>query len=491
MTDMAEHEPFATPRRQARAGLWIEGYHEVQKAYKVLGLYLIYVLFKSDAKGISLLFAVAGVLLFFILGFLRYRNVVFYIDAITNEFVFQDGVFAKRKTVLHIDRIQQVNISRNIIQKLLNVYSLTISSAGSKQTEIRIKALSLEDARILKNRLLSSGTSAHAHVGPTEKAYQFRLPNLAIVMVAVTSRYGKSFAILFAAAGALYNFLQDIFRVQSPGSEDRKMAQLINDMLTSVWSLAIFLFIFWILFNIISGVVRFYNYTVTFAQSAIQLQYGAIKTNHVIIYADKIQVIETISNYFQRKLNLRRLVFKQASADFDADQNAAVELPGCTPAQQTEIVSKFFPDDAPAIKTILPSYRKMFRPLINVVLIPLIIAVIFVKNWEYLFPLFAIWTAIASLLSYFAWKHSRLIITPEYVMVQKGAWDISVSKMRSYKIQGVRITQRLWHRRAGIAHLTLFTAADNLYFPFVKLDEVNPYINKWLYDVESTNEHWM
>src|SRR5690606_5045098 len=90
------------------------------------------------------------------IAWLRYRNFLFHIDETQGEFVLTEGIFNKTRTVIALDKIQQVHISQSVLQNLIGVHALSIDTAGSSTTEVKIKAISHPLALALKERLLDT-----------------------------------------------------------------------------------------------------------------------------------------------------------------------------------------------------------------------------------------------------------------------------------------------------------------------------------------------
>jgi putative membrane protein len=64
------------------------------------------------------------------------------LDNENEEFIINEGILIKQKTIIQLNRIQQVNINQSLIQRLVGVYELDVDTAGSAKKEGQIKALS-------------------------------------------------------------------------------------------------------------------------------------------------------------------------------------------------------------------------------------------------------------------------------------------------------------------------------------------------------------
>ena len=113
----------------------------IQKFSKISSETLIYIYI-----GFALL-----LVFFLIRAYLLYKNFLFKIDK--NHFILKEGILEKTNTSVSFDRIQNVNFKQNLIQQLINVYEVSIETAGSKDTEIAIKALTFDKAQALKKEL--------------------------------------------------------------------------------------------------------------------------------------------------------------------------------------------------------------------------------------------------------------------------------------------------------------------------------------------------
>ncbi len=503
MNPLPEKKLFETPMQQAAAGYIIQAAGELKIIITNFWWLFFLLIVKRSVIEQGVYIALAAVIAVWILGYgyLKFRRILFYIDHVTGEFIFKEGVFSKRSTAIKLDRIQQVEINQNILQKLLKVYAVEVNTAGTEKAEVKIKAMKLEDARQLKALLLEKEAketpqnqelfSSETGGGQDKEGDKIRLSFSTIFKIAATSNYGKSLALIVGFFGAIYNTLSDFSQLSDYGKGEINALMEFRLLFNYTWFVILFLLTIWLLFNILNGVIRFYNYIIRFRDDRFNIQFGLLKTRNTILYVEKVQVARIVSNFLQNKMNLRRLFFQQASSDFQRDNKANIEVPGCTREQENRMLGFIFGKVPEAQAVIRPNYRKAIPPIFIFVILPTIAALIWLQEVPYLYVWLGIWSAMVIIYTFFAFKNSKLILTENFILVQRGAWDISLSMMETYKIQGISVTQRLWHRRAGLAHITIFTAADNLSFRFVRLEEINPYINRWLYDAESTAKSWM
>jgi len=211
-----EKSNFNKPQRQSAVGIVVlfgDTFQSIVRA--IIPLVAIW-LFKFEQ--ISKIFLVLGVLAVIavvaIIAYIQYLNFTFYIDDENDEFIINKGVINKTKIVIQLNKIQQVNINQSLIQRIIGVHALDVDTAGSSNKEVKIRAISHELAVSLKAKLLenegqkqfvSDNDSVEENVENTIIQISFS----SLVKVGLTSKYGRTFAVLLAFFATIYeNFQQ-------------------------------------------------------------------------------------------------------------------------------------------------------------------------------------------------------------------------------------------------------------------------------------------
>ncbi len=488
-----------TPRRQSASGVIVESVFALREVAKAAWPLIFLMIIKPEKFSLTvvMLIALLIVVITFIIGYLRFRNFVFFIDEASDDFVLEKGVFNKEKIIIQLNRIQQVNLSQNLVQKVLRVYAVDINTASTTKSEVKIKAVSREIALQLKSRLLSdsSAQTLPENAGEIHQQVQegFRLSISTLAKVAVTSNYGKSFAVILAAIAGLYDSLRDFLSQSERGKEFLSKSFQLDSFLQNVVVLIAAAFLFLFLFNLVRVLVIFSDYKILFKKAAFSISYGLLNTRNIVVYVEKIQVVETVTNFLQKKMKLQRLFFYQASSDITSDKQAVIHVPGCTPQQEHILLNRVFKEIPPVEIVLVPNIRKIISPIIFLVIIPLI-PFAFARDTTWFFnylTLLPFWIILAVIIIFFRFKNSRLKVSKGFVQTTSGVWDITTRILQTYKIQAITVTQRLWHRKRNIGHITLHTAGGDVTFKFGDYRKLNALTNQWLYDVETSGENWM
>lgn len=491
-------QAFTVAMRQSALGIIVESAFALREAIKILWPLLVLMVLKPGRIPVVWIWPAGAALLIIIViaGYLRFRHFVFYIDASSGEFVLESGVFNRKKVIIQLERIQQVNLSQNFVQKLLRVYAVEINTASTAKSEAKIKAVTLSTALQLKEHLLNrAGMHAAPDAGPVaahadETAMHLGLKTLA--KIAITSNYGKSFAIIIAFLAAAYDSFRSFLESKSTKDFFFQSFHFSSVLYTALFFVGVAIIILF-LFNLIRVVITFSDYRIIFKKNAFSISYGLFNTRNIVLYTEKIQLVALVTNFFQKKMNLQRIFFHQASSDIGSDKQATVPIPGCTPQQGNELLLRIFDHIPSGQISLQPNIRKMI-PGIVFLIVPPSLLLFFANNtaWfnTYLF-LLPFWFIIAGAVIYFRFRNCKLKAGNGFVLAESGAWDITTQMMETHKIQAITTKQQLWHRRANVGHITLHTAGGDVTFKYGNFKRINALANQWLYEVETSAKGWM
>jgi len=101
------------------------------------------------------------------------------------------------------------------------------------------------------------------------------------------------------------------------------------------------------------------------------------------------------------------------------------------------------------------------------------------------------YVAFVAILIYFAFRNSRIFISPDFIIRQRGAWDIDNDIVAPHKIQGIKLQQYFWQKMSNVGTIKIYTAGGNVTFGLANFTQLKKLANYWLYQVETINKNWM
>ena len=495
---------FDHPQRQSPVGILIEFADTLQRSIRSFWPLLLYGAIRFDE--INLLWAGLGGLLVIVIisviAYFKYLNFMFHIDHVRGEFILSQGIFNKKQVVVQLSKIQQVNINQNFIQKLAQVYAVHVETAGSTEVEVKIKAISRASAMDLKERLLESSpqdigvtTIFEAADGPAPtQSPLIKIGVGSLAKVGITSNYVESFMVLLAFLYTVYNNIKDIW--WSGEGEESRLQEIIGSMVFAQGLFLLFgiLMAITFLINLIRTVIPYFDFSIYRQGNSLMISYGLINSNNIILHPRKVQIVKLTSNYFQKKMDLYRMVVRQASSNIHKDRKASIRIPGCNQVERDTIL-RFVFDELPKKGEVMkPNFRWMMASAYKLILFPFLIVGTLMWFWPALYsylPLVPLYFILLTFLIYMGYRNNRLYVQQGFIIKQKGIWDIQTEIIEPHKIQAISTEQKLWHKRSNIGHLVLHTAGGDISFRFGDYSKIQELADYWLYQVESSSDEWM
>uniref|UniRef100_UPI00404ACD64 PH domain-containing protein n=3 Tax=Flavobacterium sp. TaxID=239 RepID=UPI00404ACD64 len=492
------------PQRQSMQGIIIIFGDTFQKIIRAAWPFLVVTLFKYQSE--KLPYLIGGFVVLLILGgifaYLNYLKFTFYFDRQKNEFIVNKGVFKKSKIAIPIEKIQQVNINQSLIQKIVNVYSLDIDTAGSATKEVKIRAVSHSLALRLKETLLDSDNEIQVSEtnNQTENVANkpfIKLNLIALFKIGLTTNYGRSIAILIGFIGATYNGLRDIIDSLQLNTSDisAKMEQGFALFSTGI---ILGLILFLILgINLVRTFLKFYNFQMIRNKYSLLITSGLLSKKQTLLRPNKVQITNYSQNFFQKKWHFFDMKIKQASSSeaTNKKEETAFEVPGCSESQRDAILKMIFKKLPNPTLKLKSNFRYLIKIFVFFILLPTVLCSIsaygFHSDLKDYIVFFIGYLFFISLYAYFRFKNNRLLIEDDFVMKKSGAWDIQYDIIETHKIQGVVLKQYFWHKKNNLGHITIFTAAGSLNFTFTQFDILKKLTNQWLSRVERSHKTWM
>ncbi|WP_294821098.1 PH domain-containing protein [uncultured Flavobacterium sp.] len=498
---------FSQPQRQSLVGVVVMFGNTFQKMVRALWPILIVWIFKfNDMNKLQLL--IGSIALFVVIGviaYLKYLNFSFYLDEENEEFVIKDGIINKSRLAIPLDKIQQVNINQSLIQRIIGVHALEVDTAGTGKQEVSIKAIPHDLALALKARLHEGArpdnaveTPGNATVGHEDRKQAFiEISLLSLLKTGVTSNYARTFALLLAFVITTSQHIDEFleFSGYDFSVDEYITAEMVLKFISFIIAGVMVLILF---INLARTIIRFYGYRITKQQGSLLLSYGLINTKSTILKPEKVQILRVTRNFFQKRLNIQDLYIRQASnmeASAKEHKKTAIEIPGCD-AGEKDVLLQFIlgriPDRGVMLK---PNFRKVIFPSVFWLVIPLSAYFWFayfvepeLQNIILFIPVYALFVA-AVIFSGF--RNSRLFVNDGFIIKQGGAWDIDNDFLEPHKIHTVSLTQYFWQKGADVGLVSLHTAGGTISFGLANYTRLKQLANYWLYQVETTEKHWM
>lgn len=503
---------FSIPRRQNFRGILVVFLMDLFKSIR-RNIYVFLPLLSSKVRenylGTAIIVIVALVILQLLYSYKSYLNFKFHVR--DQRFFLSHGVFNTAVTDIPFDRIQNININQNIIQKLLNVVGIEIETAGQKAAEIKIKALSEEVAIELKEVLLQKMAEMYNECEtdiPLEnqtdvtisEAKASRRPSVLLQLdfvqllkVGLSSNYIKGFGLVIFFVSTIFQYLQEFFDNFYEVNFESTYLNQAYETFTYVVGFILFLVAATFIVTVGRTVFRYFDLKVTKVDKDYEVEYGLLKRITQVIKKNKAQVFEIEENPIKNYLNIKNVFISQASSQ-EINDKKKIGVVGISDENIKILFNSIFDLSYPQVfVNRKSSMRLMFRLMIKNVILCLAIGVGLYFLWGLINSLI-ISISLLSIFVFIAYKtvrKSHVGVNDNLIEVQSGSIHTNKKYIAVHKVQSIAIERNIFQQRNDHADLIIFTASGKERINYLKLEETLEIINYLNFKVEQSDLSWI
>lgn len=493
---------FYTPQRQNFRGILVIFLMDLVKRIRQ-NIYAFLPLLSSNIRNNYLHFVILGfavlLLLQLLYSYKSYLNFKFHIEG--NRFFLRHGVFKFTDTDIPFDRIQNINLNQNLIQQMLNVVGFEIETAGQGAAEIKIKALSREDANSLKQLLLehkstpediNSEESSEVQTKPSSKIL-FRLNMGRLLKVGLSANYLKGFGLVFVFIMTLFQYIEDIFSNVLEVDVGETYLSKLNATLTVILIVVFIIIIASFLVTVISSIVRYFELKITKVGKDFEVEYGMFKRVNQVIKKSKTQVFEIEKNPIKDIFKIKNVFISQASSQ-ELNDKKKIGLAGLSDQEIKVLFQSLFDLSYPQeLVSFYSSMRLMFRLMLRYMLICLALGLGLFFWQGIVMSLLSslLLLAVFSYISYLTVKKSHLGLNEDVIEIHSGSIHTNKKFISTHKIQSLALKRNWYQQRNRHADLIIYTASGSERINYIKLEDALKAVNYLNYKVESSELSWI
>ena len=466
-------------------------------AQKSGSLILTIVILASIGAGLQFdsfwVLAAVGAVLIIITGYevAYYRR--FRYELTPDTFDLQSGVFSRREREIPYGRIQNVDISRNILQRLLGISAVNIETAGGGSTEASIQYVTVEEGQRLQreirhykrdpepvaedsrtepsNDTAVGGTTddgeaddgrAPASDSPrserrADEQLLFELNPSELALAGVLSFDPRVPGVLIAVFTGSIPFVSPI--LPTTGSTVILIAT-VGILLIGAIVLA------WIV-GAVSAILNYWGFRLLRSGDELRYERGLLQQYSGTIPFEKIQAMTIEDNPLKRRVGYATLAVETAGyAPGQASgrgTEAAVPLASRDRVEQlaAEIDSFGTPNFSRPPKRIRRRYLARYLLALGAIAAALYAVSVFVfraASIPWYLPLVA--TLLTPVAAHYKWLHRGYWLGENHVVTRNGFWNRETKIVAYYRIQTVIDRRTVFQRRWNVASVVVDTAGS-------------------------------
>jgi len=490
---------FDQPQRQSPLAVFMMFFHIFRVVIGQVWPAAIGLFFgKKENIGMKFLIIGGGLVLFILIKtLLDYWFMKFSIHQ--GQLLVRKGFFTKKRVTIPLERIQAVHLEQSLLHSLTRTYKVLVDTAGTNEEELKIYAITAEDAIALRHILLNAmQQTADPEISPTTSTtgnYQLisKLNIGGLLKLSLSANHLETMGIIAAFVIGKYEDIKPLINKIPLLKQLDSYSESVQFTWTVIATLAIISLIITMLISIVRTFLRFYDYTVKKDGRGFHIRWGLLQVKQKMIPFNKIQMVSWRSNFIRRLIGLGLLNLK-VTGQKEEKVKMRIELPITSPEQVTAIIKTY--------QTALPSqiseqaYQMhhafvLQRALFVMLPILLVITIGSYFIWEWNSLWIMLWWPISILKNWWYYNNFRFWISNEGLQRYASTFGKNEVLLNWNNIQYVQLRQSLFQKKRGLSTLFLHTAAGRFELPFISYEQGLLISNYALYKTESTQQTWM
>jgi putative membrane protein len=391
----------------------------------------------------------------------------------------EEGVLSRKLRAVPFDRIQQVDLVRKPLHRLLGVATLRVETAGGgSAAEVDLHVVTLAEAQTLRSTLLRAKAQAAAEVGApagVRTPAQVEAAPIRAERVLLRLRVGEVVlaGITGSRAAAALVVLGPLSQVTDwvPGLDDWLLARFDPESVTPTTPAAFLVVaalavVVWLGLAALSSVVTDYGFTLARVGDDLVVRRGLLERREAVLPLARLQVVRVEESLLRRVLSLASVRLQSAGRTGRGDETASrLAIPVLQRTEVNRVLGELLPGASPIppLRAPPPAARRraVVRSLLRTTLAAAVVAVavwllaagdgfgVAPGSALLLVPLLAL-AVLFGLAAYRSLGHAA---GPAFLYARSGVAIRVITVVPVAKAQSGSVRSSVFQRRAGLATL--------------------------------------
>lgn len=267
-------------------------------------------------------------------GIIHWRTFTYRIEE--KEFRVEQGVFIKEKKYIPLEKIHSIDFTESLLHQIFGVVKVQMQTAGGIEPEVKLTAVTKEEAERLKQEILSwnqtsSSGEAEGEITKNERV----ITTKELVVTGITS--GK-IGVILSGVITLFSVLMQVF-------QDVDFIEYLPQY--SQWQGYIFLgmailAVTWII-SVIYTIILYGNFKVERTEGKLLISYGILERKQFTISLFRIQSVKIVEGLMRQPLGYVTLKLVYAGGEIGQPENVLL-FPLMKKGQVLSFLQTFLPD---------------------------------------------------------------------------------------------------------------------------------------------------
>ena len=454
----------------------------VRQLRELLIPFLFFFVFGTRGDSINIYYMIAigvGLVFALVVGIFTWLRFYYWVE--DGELRMEHGVFVKKKRFIPLERIQTIDTSAGIIQRMFGIVKLQVETAGSgNEAEAIMTAVTKEDAASLKELLLTKNKGAQVEevdgngelilgvdqtVSKEQPSYRVTWKDLLIV--------GSTSGGVGVVLSGVIAFTTQIEQLLPMERIFDQFGELLQASIIFVSTIVFFvLFVSWII-SIGMTMLRYGNFHVVKNEDKLVVSRGIIEKKQMTIPLARIQAIRITQNIIRQPFGLATVYVESAGGSSGEGDTSTILFPLVKLRDVGELLSQFTPDYVLRNNVTGVPKRSFLRYNIRLVVPAIFISAVisyFFAPYGYISLLIL---PLALLLAYLRYKDAGWYSTDTDLQLSYRILSKNIVLVKKRRMQCFDLNESFFQRRRDV--VTIATAVKSSwgskYFRVVDVDK--------------------
>ncbi|MFB6302933.1 MAG: PH domain-containing protein [Haloferacaceae archaeon] len=377
-----------------------------------------------------------------------------------DTFDIRSGVISRREREIPLRRIQNVDISRSVVQRLLGIAAIDLETAGGGGTEAAVRYVSFAEAKRLQRAIADRkrGAEPAAEAPVHDGDLLFALSDRELALVGALSFDLRVPGLLFVLLSGSATAVPTVLGVRLGGT--------LAFVVLGAAVLLVVLLVSWGAGAVVA-VLNYYGFRLTRVGDELQYERGLLRRYDGSIPLDKVQTLTVADNPLKRRFGYASLYIETAGhvpgPTDRGSQGSQVAVPLARAERARDLAREIEPFGDPAIERPPGRVRRRYvaRYLLGLGgLVGLLYGVETVVDAG--FPWYAPLALLPVLVgaAHLKWCHRGYWLGDDHLVTRNGVLKRETKVVPYYRVQTVIDSRTLFQRRWRLGTVTADTAGS-------------------------------
>ncbi|HEX7117751.1 MAG TPA: PH domain-containing protein [Longimicrobiales bacterium] len=380
-----------------------------------------------------------------------------------DELVLDSGLLHRRRRIIPLPRIQNVDVRQKLLERVCGVAELRIETAGGRTTEGVLAVLGRDAAHALRTELLERRDRAADTAAPTAPPTE-TLARLSTADLVIAGATANEIGLVAAALAGALQFVEDAVLRALPEAIDPATlvpaAPALAVALFAIAAVALLLVAGWLL-SVAGSVIGYHGFTLERVGGELRKRYGLLARREGSVPLRRVQAVRIEESLLRRPFALGAVRIETAGAA-PGRRRAAAEafVPLVRRRDAAPLIARIFDGFDAATVRLRPVHPRARRRIFLRLAAPVAIAAAALALLHH-----AAWLALLLLLAPahlwagHAYRARGYAVEQGHVVARDGVLNRITWIIPVRKIQTLHVVATPFQRRNGLATLVVDTAS--------------------------------